>query len=116
LNGRVSPTDVVSFSDHVGPGYGHVTEAALEAMALLARTEGIILDPIYNGKTFACYLDHVAEGRFRDDDVVVLIHTGGTPAIFSHALALREHLRSHPDTVGAARARRRSPATAANAP
>ena len=115
LDARIAPDDVISFADHVGPGYGHVTEAALEAMALLARTEGIMLDPIYNGKSFACYLDHVAEGRFADDDAVVFIHTGGTPAIFSHATALLEHLRTHPDPISAARGRRHAPPTPATA-
>ena len=47
---------------------------------LFARTEGIILDPIYTGKAAAGMIAHIREGRYKPDDVLVFVHTGGMPA------------------------------------
>lgn len=83
LGVTVDEKDVVNFDDFVGEGYGIPSEAGNEAVRLFARTEGIILDPIYTGKAAAGLVAHVREGRFANDDVVVFVHTGGTPAIFT---------------------------------
>ncbi len=83
LDVTVDEKDVVNFDDFVGEGYGIPSEAGNEAVRLFARTEGIILDPIYTGKAAAGLVAHVREGRFASDDVVVFVHTGGTPAIFT---------------------------------
>jgi 1-aminocyclopropane-1-carboxylate deaminase/D-cysteine desulfhydrase-like pyridoxal-dependent ACC family enzyme len=72
----------VSF-DYIGPAYGELSAGGLEAMALLARTEGILLDPIYSGKAMAALIDDIRKGRFTSNDKVVFIHTGGTPALFA---------------------------------
>ena len=58
-------------------------EAGNEATRLFARHEGIVLDPIYTGKAASGMVAHVREGRFAKDDVVVFVHTGGSPAIFT---------------------------------
>jgi D-cysteine desulfhydrase/L-cysteate sulfo-lyase len=83
LDFRVSPTEIVNDDRFVGPGYGIPTEAAVEATRLFARTEGVILDPIYTGKAAAGMIAHVREGRYKPDDVLVFVHTGGMPAIFT---------------------------------
>jgi 1-aminocyclopropane-1-carboxylate deaminase/D-cysteine desulfhydrase-like pyridoxal-dependent ACC family enzyme len=83
LDFRVQPTDIVNDMGFVGPGYGIPTEDAVEATRLFARTEGVILDPIYTGKAAAGMIAHVREGRFKPDDVLVFVHTGGMPAIFT---------------------------------
>jgi len=83
LDIAVSEDEVVNTEDFVGKGYGIPSEAGDEAVRLFARTEGIILDPIYTGKAAAGMIAHVREGRFTADDVVVFVHTGGTPAIFT---------------------------------
>jgi D-cysteine desulfhydrase/L-cysteate sulfo-lyase len=83
LEFRVHPTDIVNDDRFVGPGYGIPTEAGVEATLLFARTEGVILDPIYTGKAAAGMIAHVREGRYKPDDVLVFVHTGGTPAIFT---------------------------------
>lgn len=83
LDLAVGEEDVVNFPDFVGKAYGIPSEAGNEAVRLFARTEGIILDPIYTGKAAAGLVAHVREGRFAKDDVVVFVHTGGTPAIFT---------------------------------
>jgi 1-aminocyclopropane-1-carboxylate deaminase/D-cysteine desulfhydrase-like pyridoxal-dependent ACC family enzyme len=58
----------------------------------VARTEGVVLDPIYTGKAFAALLDHIERGIVPRDATVVFIHTGGTPAVFTHAEAILAHL------------------------
>ena len=56
----------------------------MEATRLLARTEGILLDPVYTAKTMACLIDDIRSGRLTGDDPVVFVHTGGTPALFAY--------------------------------
>ncbi len=83
LDLHVTEAEIVNFDTFVGPGYGVPTEAGVEAVKLLARTEGVILDPIYTGKAAAGLIAHVRQGRFGPDDVLVFVHTGGTPANFT---------------------------------
>ena len=66
--------------EYVGPGYGVPSEAGNAAIELLARTEGIFLDPIYSGKAFAGLLDLVRKGELTGR--VLFWHTGGLPALF----------------------------------
>ena len=83
LDLRITEQEIVNFDNFVGPSYGVPTEAGVEAVKLFARTEGVILDPIYTGKAAAGLVAHVREGRFGPDDVLVFVHTGGTPANFT---------------------------------
>jgi len=76
---------IVVLDDYVGPGYALPTDAMREAVILLARTEGILLDPVYTGKAMAGLIDLVRQGRFREDEVVVFVHTGGVPGLFAEA-------------------------------
>jgi 1-aminocyclopropane-1-carboxylate deaminase/D-cysteine desulfhydrase-like pyridoxal-dependent ACC family enzyme len=62
-----------------------VTDAAREALRLLARTEGIILDPVYSAKAFAGLVDQVRRGEHGPGERVLFLHTGGTPALFAYA-------------------------------
>jgi 1-aminocyclopropane-1-carboxylate deaminase/D-cysteine desulfhydrase-like pyridoxal-dependent ACC family enzyme len=79
----VREEDIVNFADFVGRAYGIPNDAGNDAVRLFARTEGIVLDPIYTGKAAAGLIQHVRDGRFGKDDIVVFVHTGGTPAIFT---------------------------------
>ena len=81
---RLEPTDINVTEEYVGVAYGVPTPECLEAIALLARTEGILLDPSYSGKSMAGLIDHIRDGRFSSDQDVVFIHTGGTPALFAY--------------------------------
>ena len=81
----VTEEEIVNFDGFVGEGYGIPSAAGVEAVKLFARTEGVILDPIYTGKAAAGMIAHVREGRFGPDDVLVFVHTGGTPANFTWA-------------------------------
>ena len=79
---RIRREDVDIRGDYIGAGYGAMTEADKEAMLLFARTEGILLDPVYTGKTASMYVDLVRRGYFPQESTVLLFHTGGTPLLF----------------------------------
>ena len=79
------PRDAVRANcDYVGAGYGLPTDEMLEAVSLLARLEGILLDPVYSGKGMAGLIDLVRKGFFAADDNVVFLHTGGAAALFGY--------------------------------
>ena len=67
----------------VGAGYGVPTEASVEATALLARTEGIVVDPVYTAKAMAGLIARVRGGAWTRDDTVLFWHTGGVPGYFA---------------------------------
>ena len=75
---------VVANSDYVGEGYGIPTASMIEAVELLARTEGILLDPVYSGKGFAGLVDLIRQGHFSKDDKVIFLHTGGAVGLFGY--------------------------------
>ena len=83
IDNPVSSHDVVVDDSQVGEGYGIPTEAALEAIQLLALTEGIFLDPVYTAKAFAAMLADIRSGAVAADQTVVFLHTGGAPALFA---------------------------------
>ena len=83
LSLRLTPEDITNFGGFVGERYGLPSDAGNEAMRLFARHEGIILDPIYTGKAAAGMVAHIRDGRFAHDDVLVFVHTGGSPAVFT---------------------------------
>jgi 1-aminocyclopropane-1-carboxylate deaminase/D-cysteine desulfhydrase-like pyridoxal-dependent ACC family enzyme len=90
---RLTAADIDVRTDYIGPSYGKVTPAGREAMDLLARTEGILLDPIYTAKAMAGLIDDIRCRRVGPDKTVVFIHTGGTPAVFAYR---DELLANHP--------------------
>ena len=73
---------VKATSDFVGPGYGHDTPAGEEAIALFGALGGVILDPVYTGKTAAAMIAWIREGRVAQGAHAILLHTGGHPALF----------------------------------
>jgi 1-aminocyclopropane-1-carboxylate deaminase/D-cysteine desulfhydrase-like pyridoxal-dependent ACC family enzyme len=78
---RVDRGEVELDGAELGPGYGRPTSSATEATTLLARREGIFVDPIYTAKGLAGLVRHVREGRF-DGRTVVFWHAGGLPGLF----------------------------------
>lgn len=75
--GVVKREDVVANTDYVGPGYGMPAESTLEAIDIFARTEAILLDPVYSAKGAAGLIDLIRKGHFKDSERVVFLHTGG---------------------------------------
>jgi D-cysteine desulfhydrase family pyridoxal phosphate-dependent enzyme len=76
------PDDINVYTDYFGGGYAVPTEEMVEAIKLVAQTEGVLLDPIYTGKGMAGLIDLVRKGVFTKDDKVVFWHTGGIPSLF----------------------------------
>ena len=72
-------------SGYGGEGYGIPTPGMIEAVGLLARLEGIVLDPVYSGKAMAGLIDLVRTGQLGADETIAFIHTGGAPAMFAYA-------------------------------
>jgi D-cysteine desulfhydrase family pyridoxal phosphate-dependent enzyme len=86
--GRPLPTaTVIVDHDHIGDGYGALTDAALGALQLAARSEGIALDPVYSAKAMAALVARVEDGRIDRATNVVFWHTGGAVALFSDRYA-----------------------------
>ena len=88
LETEFTPTDFESYSEFVGPDYGILTDKAAEAIRFVARTEGLFLDPLYTGKTVAGLMAHIERGQWSSNNSIVLVHTGGTPALFAYATEL----------------------------
>lgn len=89
---EIVPGDVTVLDDYVGEGYGIVNEKIVAAIARVARTEGILLDPVYTGKAMTGLVHLVESGVLGPEDTVVFVHTGGTPALFPYREDLLEDL------------------------
>ncbi|HCE8675698.1 TPA: D-cysteine desulfhydrase [Enterobacter cloacae] len=76
--------DILLWDDYFAPGYGTPNEEGMEAVKLLARLEGILLDPVYTGKAMAGLIDGIAQKRFKDEGPILFVHTGGAPALFAY--------------------------------
>ncbi|HEY9433324.1 MAG TPA: D-cysteine desulfhydrase family protein [Blastocatellia bacterium] len=74
--------DVTVLDDYVGAGYGIPSAQGDEAIELLARTEGVIIDPVYTAKAMAALIDWVRKGKLTENDNVMFWHTGGQLALF----------------------------------
>ncbi len=95
---------LIIFDQYLEEGYGIPNLATIETIRLLAKTEGILLDPVYTGRAFVGLLDLIKHDYFHPDDNIVFLHTGGTPAIFSYREAFQKHLslKVSPAQVGPA--------------
>jgi D-cysteine desulfhydrase family pyridoxal phosphate-dependent enzyme len=96
---RLELDELFTDQNFIGDGYGIPTAEGLEAIALLARTEAIILDPCYTSKAMAALIAHVRTGEVKPSDTIVFLHTGGFPAIFTESFAAVLH-RSSTETTG----------------
>ena len=75
---------IEALGDWVGPGYSLPTPSMVEAVQMLAQVEGILLDPVYTGKTMAGLIALIRQGRFKKGQQVLFVHTGGAPAIYAY--------------------------------
>jgi len=77
------PADAVRcYDEYVGPGYSLPTPEMAEAVRMLARLEGVLIDPVYTGKAMAGLIDLVRKGTFDQKENILFIHTGGSPALY----------------------------------
>lgn len=81
LDMKVPREAVLSFGEYWRPKYSVPNAAMVEAVQMLARTEAILLDPVYTGKVMAGLIGLSRQGYFRRDENVLFLHTGGAPAL-----------------------------------
>ncbi len=84
IKGGIDKSRIIANGDYTGEGYGYPTEGTIEAIDLLAKQEGILLDPVYSAKAMAGLIDLVRKGAFSKTDNIVFIHTGGSMALFGY--------------------------------
>ena len=83
--------EITLLGEYAAPGYGVPGPAALEAMRLVARTEGLFVDPVYTAKALSALIDHARTGRLDPEEPVLFWHTGGLPGLFANpAFCLEE--------------------------
>ena len=82
VNSDIPREAVVCFDEYVGPGYSLPTPEMAEAVRMLARLEGVLIDPVYTGKAMAGLIDLVRKGTFNKDENILFVHTGGSPALY----------------------------------
>jgi len=90
VESRISDGDIHLIDDFLAPGYGVLNEATLNAIYLGAQKEGLLVDPVYTGKTLAAVIDRAGAGD--KNSTFVFVHTGGTPALFAYQKAFEEAL------------------------
>lgn len=83
-----APGDFVVNNDYLGGGYGVVGDLEREAISLMAKVEGLLLDPVYTGRAFGGLLDMLRRRTFSPAETVLFWHTGGAPALFAYAADL----------------------------
>jgi D-cysteine desulfhydrase family pyridoxal phosphate-dependent enzyme len=81
--------EVVNDEDSSGPAYGTPTAESREALALAARTDAVLVDPVYSAKGLAGLIRWVREGRIAQGETVLFLHTGGLPALFAYVDEVR---------------------------
>ncbi len=88
--GAVSRASVMANCDYVGGGYGVPTPGMVEAVTMLARLEGILLDPVYSGKGMAGLIDLCRKGHFKKGQNIVFLHTGGAVALYGYMQTFKD--------------------------
>ena len=94
LDFDVTEEDFDIATDYLYGGYNVPSETVRNAIYDMARSEAIVLDPCYTGKTYAALLDMLAEGKIKKDETIIFIHTGGLPGVYtpSHQKAFEAEL------------------------
>jgi len=84
IDAMLTSDDIITTDGALAPGYGKLDASTHGALTLMARTEGIFLDPVYSAKTFEGLLGLVKDGSIQPGQKVVMLHTGGLPALFGY--------------------------------
>jgi 1-aminocyclopropane-1-carboxylate deaminase len=85
LGRDITDADVVLDTRYAGPEYGLPNEGTLEAIRLCARLEGVLTDPVYEGKSMHGMIDKVRRGEFEPGAKVLYAHLGGVPALSAYS-------------------------------
>ncbi len=81
---KVKPEKVIIDDNFIGQGYGITTKESIETIKLLAKLEGVFLDPVYTSKAMTGLIDHIKTGKIKSNETVIFIHTGGAPLIYAY--------------------------------
>ncbi|MFQ3236967.1 MAG: D-cysteine desulfhydrase family pyridoxal phosphate-dependent enzyme [Paraglaciecola sp.] len=84
IDSDITEQQLVLLDDYIGQGYGVVGDLEREAIALTAKYEGILLDPVYTGRAMGGLIDMIRKQIFSPNDKVLFWHTGGAPALFAY--------------------------------
>jgi D-cysteine desulfhydrase len=87
---ELAEDDIPVNGNHRGDGYGIPTPGMVDAVRLMARKEGLLLDPVYSGKAFAGLLHDIGRGAYKPGECVLFLMTGGVPGLFAYRSALAE--------------------------
>jgi 1-aminocyclopropane-1-carboxylate deaminase len=82
---EISDEDVQITADYAGDSYGLSSPQTIEAIRLMGRLEGVLLDPVYEGKAMAGLIDMIRHQQFASSDRILFLHLGGTPALHAYA-------------------------------
>ena len=82
VNFSIIPNEVNIFDEYIKEGYGIINQDVINAIKLMASSEGLFLDPVYTGKAMVMLIDLIKKEYFQKDDNVIFFHTGGLPALF----------------------------------
>ena len=85
--GMIKREHIVANTDYVGKGYGIPAPSTIDAINTLARTDGILLDPVYSAKGMAGLIDLIKKGFFKKGQNIVFLHTGGSVGLFGYTKA-----------------------------
>ena len=86
----IAEDDITLVEDYAYPAYGIPSKATLEAIRLAARLEGLVTDPVYEGKSMQAMIEMVRAGRFPAGTKLLYVHLGGVPALSGYAYSFRE--------------------------
>ena len=74
----------MTFGNYWRPKYSVPNKGMVEAVKLMAKTEGILLDPVYTGKAMAGLIDLSRKDYFKKGENVLFVHTGGSPGLYAY--------------------------------
>ena len=86
----IGDADITLVEDYAYPAYGIPSKATLEAIRLAARFEGLVTDPVYEGKSMQGMIEMMRAGRFPAGTKLLYLHLGGVPALSGYAYSFRE--------------------------
>lgn len=93
LDFNLRDEDLIVYNEYVGGGYGFMSEGKLEAVKMLAETEGLMIDPVYTATAMACLIDLVRKGKWKNTDNILFLHTGGAVALFPYKDPIKAYVK-----------------------
>jgi len=95
LDFQLRDEDIIVHTRYVGGGYGYMSDAKLEAIKMLAETEGLLIDPVYTATAMACLIDLIRKDRFKKTDNILFLHTGGAVALFPYKNPIKAYVQGN---------------------